>query len=183
MKKKNFLVYDPQFIGLGHYIRFNKYILEMLCKIDETGEVIYLGKKIYKNRKIKFKKLDSLSSFNYRYYSKLKKIFFLFISTFKTLNIVFTLNKHHKNKTLILLSEGGIFFNFFMLIFYKGPYLIYTISIENFFKKGFIGFLYKKIYRINYLKSKVIIVTNKISRRKLIKMNIKNVFILPERYL
>ena len=75
MKKNKFIVYDPQFINKGHYSRFNKYILELLCKINTIDEIVYLGKNIYKNKKIKFKKLDSLSTFDYRYSSKLKKIF------------------------------------------------------------------------------------------------------------
>ena len=93
MKKNKFIVYDPEFINIGHYSRFNKYILELLCKINTIDEIVYLGKNIYKNKKIKFKKLDSLSTFDYRYDSKLKKILFIPIEVLKTLNVIFKLKK------------------------------------------------------------------------------------------
>ena len=87
MKKNKFTVYDPQFNNIGHYSRFNKYILELLCKINKIDEIVYLGKNIYKNKKIKFKKLESLSTFNYRYDSKFKKILFIPIEILRTLKV------------------------------------------------------------------------------------------------
>tara|TARA_B110000971_G_C19848881_1_gene426122 strand:+ start:125 stop:412 length:288 start_codon:yes stop_codon:yes gene_type:complete len=93
MKKNKFIVYDPQFINKGHYSRFNKYILELLCKINTVEEIVYLGRNIYKNKKIKFIKLDSLSTFNYRYDSKLKKILVIPLEILKTLKVIFKLKK------------------------------------------------------------------------------------------
>ena len=55
MKKNKFIVYDPEFNNIGHYTRLNKYILELLTKINKVDEIIYFGKNIHKNKKIKFK--------------------------------------------------------------------------------------------------------------------------------
>ena len=183
MKKNKFTVYDPQFNNIGHYSRFNKYILELLCKINKIDEIVYLGKNIYKNKKIKFKKLESLSTFNYRYDSKFKKILFIPIEILRTLKVIFKLKKICSDGTLILLSEGSIILNFFMLIFFKRPFVIYSVGISNLYRKGFIGWIYKTIYTLNYSKSISIIVTNKISQMKLKKLKIKKVFVLPERNL
>ena len=114
MKKNKFIVYDPEFKDIGHYTRFNKYILELLTKIIKVDEIIYFGKNICSNKKIKFKKLHSLSTFNYRYNSKLKKVLFTPIEILKTLNVIFNLKKNCKGATLILSSEGSIFLNLFM---------------------------------------------------------------------
>lgn len=183
MKKNKFIVYDPEFNNIGHYTRLNKYILELLTKIKKVDEVIYFGKNIYKNKKIKFKRLPSLSTYNYRNASKYKKVFFSFVEILKTLKVIFKLKKKSKDATLILLSEGSIFLNLFMFIFFKSPYIIYSITIKNFYKKGFIGWIFRLIYTLNYSKSKSIMVTNKIFQIKLKKMKFKNVFILPERNL
>jgi len=183
MKKNKFIVYDPEFINIGHYSRFNKYILELLCKINTIDEIVYLGKNIYKNKKIKFKKLDSLSTFDYRYGSKLKKILFIPIEVLKTLNVIFKLKKNCNNGTLILLSGGSIFLNFFMLIFFKKPFIIYSVGISDLYRKGFIGWIFNIIYTLNYSKSEKIIVTNEINQMKLRKLKFKEVFVLPERNL
>jgi hypothetical protein len=183
MKKNKFIVYDPEFINIGHYSRFNKYILELLCKINTIDEIVYLGKNIYKNKKIKFKKLDSLSTFDYRYDSKLKKILFIPIEVLKTLNVIFKLKKNCNNGTLILLSGGSIFLNFFMLIFFKKPFIIYSVGISDLYRKGFIGWIFNIIYTLNYSKSEKIIVTNEINQMKLRKLKFKEVFVLPERNL
>jgi len=183
MKKNKFIVYDPEFINMGHYSRLNKYILELLTKIKKVDEIIYFGKNIYKNKKIKFKRLPSLSTYNYRYSSKYKKVFFSFFEILKTLKVVFKLKKESKGATLILLSEGSIFLNLFMFLFFKSPFIIYSITIRNFYRKGFIGWLFKIIYKLNYFKSESIIVTDKIFQSNLKKMKFKNVFILPERNL
>ena len=183
MKKNKFIVYDPEFINIGHYSRFNKYILELLCKINTIDEIVYLGKNIYKNKKIKFKKLDSLSTFDYRYDSKLKKILFIPIEILKTLNVIFKLKKNCNNGTLILLSGGSIFLNFFMLIFFKKPFIIYSVGISDLYRKGLIGWIFNIIYTLNYSKSEKIIVTNEINQMKLRKLKFKEVFVLPERNL
>jgi len=183
MKKNKFIVYDPEFINIGHYSRFNKYVLELLCKINTIDEIVYLGKNIYKNKKIKFKKLDSLSTFDYRYDSKLKKILFIPIEVLKTLNVIFKLKKNCNNGTLILLSGGSIFLNFFMLIFFKKPFIIYSVGISDLYRKGFIGWIFNIIYTLNYSKSEKIIVTNEINQMKLRKLKFKEVFVLPERNL
>tara|TARA_B100000795_G_C22766840_1_gene426079 strand:+ start:868 stop:1419 length:552 start_codon:yes stop_codon:yes gene_type:complete len=183
MKKNKFIVYDPEFINIGHYSRFNKYILELLCKINTIDEIVYLGKNIYKNKKIKFKKLDSLSTFDYRYDSKLKKILFIPIEVLKTLNVIFKLKKNCNNGTLILLSGGSIFLNFFMLIFFKKPFIIYSVGISDLYRKGFIGWIFNIIYTLNYSRSEKIIVTNEINQMKLRKLKFKEVFVLPERNL
>ena len=70
-----------------------------------------------------------------------------------------------------------------MLIFFDRPFIIYSITIKNFYKKGLIGWIFKIIFKLNYLKSKSIIVTNEIFLVKLKKMKFKNVFFLPERNL
>lgn len=183
MKKNKFIVYDPEFINIGHYSRFNKYILELLCKINTIDEIVYLGKKIYKHKKIKIKKLPSLSTFDYRYDSKLKKILFIPIEVLKTLNVIFKLKKNCNNGTLILLSGGSIFLNFFMLIFFKKPFIIYSVGISDLYRKGFIGWIFNIIYTLNYSKSEKIIVTNEINQMKLRKLKFKEVFVLPERNL
>ena len=183
MKKNKFIVYDPEFINIGHYSRFNKYILELLCKINTIDEIVYLGKKIYKHKKIKIKKLPSLSTFDYRYDSKLKKILFIPIEVLKTLNVIFKLKKNCNNGTLILLSGGSIFLNFFMLIFFKKPFIIYSVGISDLYSKGFIGWIFNIIYTLNYSKSEKIIVTNEINQMKLRKLKFKEVFVLPERNL
>lgn len=183
MKKNKFIVYDPQFINKGHYSRFNKYILELLCKINTVEEIVYLGRNIYKNKKIRFKKLDSLSTFNYRYDSKLKKILVIPLEILKTLKVIFKLKKNCNDGTLILLSEGSIFLNFFMFIFFKKPFIIYPVGISDFYRKGFIGWVFKIIFTLNYSKSEKIIVTNEINQMKLRKLKFKEVFVLPERNL
>ena len=93
------------------------------------------------------------------------------------------MKKESKGATLILLSEGSIFLNLFMFLFFKSPFIIYSITIRNFYRKGFIGWLFKIIYKLNYFKSESIIVTDKIFQSNLKKMKFKNVFILPERNL
>ena len=183
MKKNRFIVYDPEFNNLGHYTRLNKYILELLSKINNVHEIIYFGKNIYNKKNIKFRRLNSLSTFKFRSQSKLKRIIFIPFEIFKTLKVIFALKKNSKNATLILLSEGSIFLNFFMLIFFDKPFIIYSITIKNFYKKGFVGWIFRIIFKLNYSKSKSIMVTNEIFLVKLKKMKFKNVFLLPERNL
>ena len=183
MKTNRFIIYDPEFNNFGHYSRLNKYILELLSKINKVHEIIYFGKNIYDKKDIKFKRLDSLSTFKFRSQSKLKRFISIPFEIFKTLKVIFVLKKNSKNATLILLSEGSIFLNLFLLIFFDKPFIIYSITIKNFYKKGLIGWIFKIIFKLNYLKSKSIIVTNEIFLVKLKKMKFKNVFFLPERNL
>tara|TARA_B110000971_G_C19848881_1_gene426123 strand:+ start:465 stop:677 length:213 start_codon:yes stop_codon:yes gene_type:complete len=70
-----------------------------------------------------------------------------------------------------------------MFIFFKKPFIIYPVGISDFYRKGFIGWVFKIIFTLNYSKSEKIIVTNEINQMKLRKLKFKEVFVLPERNL
>ena len=184
MKENKLIIYDPGFTSKGHFLRFNIYFLKLLSSQKKIKNIYYFGKKIYKNKKITYKKIIELSDYEIKDFSKIKKIAYYMFMLLKYYKVIKFLDTYGKNKILVLLSESNLFFNLILYIFYQHKYIIVSIHSKNFYNKGFFSSIIRKIYTLSYDKAEAIITLNKTNKKQIKKyLNKKNIFILPERNL
>lgn len=184
------VLYDPLYSKIGHYQRYTNYITELVCAIDDVKEVVYYteipdfewsGKK---SKKLKIKRVDSkIHSFQELSIkvNGLQRLRLGFNSFLHYLKVIKSIKKEKADKVVFL--SQGIFSFWMVLSIVNLKYSTSIISIKWLFEnKGYRNIL-KKLFE-KYLKNaEAIFFTEQMYVDTTANLNLKNCFVLPDRYL
>ncbi len=185
------LVYDPFFSEIGHYYRYNKYILQMLCKVEYLDQIIYLTHSQLADeyagisRKIIVEKInedfDSLQIRSRKASNYLKK-YYLYKHYVKPYNNIIDYINKASVDFVFFTSQG--WYSFWLAIKrLKKEYIVSAILIKPIYHKYSIKFLLYWSFCNLLRKSKMILVTEDCYKAVLNKHGLFNVEVLPDRYL
>jgi len=185
------IVYDPLYSSIGHYYRYNKFILEMLSDIGFIKEIIYI------ESETEGKEYTSISSKIKIHSPSLKNPSFQ-IRTMQAKGILNKLSLHYDalnsyrtivdyiNKSdcdyVFFTSNGQISF-WYSVLKLKFPYIVSAISIKWIYDKFTIKHLIYYIYNKYLTNSSLLLVTEKYYQNILKQRNFKRVEVLNDRYL
>lgn len=189
MQKMKVTIYDPLFSSIGHYSRYNKFIVELIDEIDEIDEIVFFSDNPDFNLNIKTKhnikvvkhigKIHSIQDLSNN--SKGIGIISLGIKSFlHYIKLMHLIQKESANVNLFL-SQG--IFTFWLAVLFKNvSFSVSVISCKWLFDDGLrkpLKWLFKKFIK----RSNGTIFTETIYEKYFEKYNLEYSIVIPDRYL
>lgn len=184
------VVYDPLYSEMGHFYRYNHFLVELLSSINLVSSIIVVAEnpKLIELEQISAKvkvvfidtKLDSIQTKSIK--SKgVEKVTFGIQAVKNYLKIIKYINQS-KYDFVLFSSQGQVPF-WLVVRFLQIPYLVSAISIKWLFDSTFPNRFLRNLYVLFLKSSKLNLFTEEVYKRKALEFNILSSTVMPDRYL
>jgi glycosyltransferase involved in cell wall biosynthesis len=185
------LVYDPLYSEVGHYKRYNRFILEILSKIEFIEEIVVLSStssiSAYStlSPKITIRMIDSgIQNIQLQaiQLSDIKKKIIFYFRTYRLYhNLISEINK--SNVDLVFFTSQGLIPFWLAAKKIKKKYIVSAISIKWLLEKHSLLFLHYYLFKAFLTGAQLTFATEECYKRVLINNSISKVLVSPDRYL
>lgn len=186
-------LYDPLYSNIGHFERYNKYLVELLDEVHCVDEIFLISENIQLNdlqevsSKVKIIQLLENNSFDRNdvpknFYDYFKNRF----NEYKSYKKIISLINNCDADLVFFSSQGNLSFWLAAVFKLKTNYIVSVISIKWLFSDSFIKWGFKKLF-IQFLnKSKLRLFTEGIYKERYFKETKKEnapTLVIPDRFL
>lgn len=184
------VIYDPLYSNVGHFYRYNKFLIELLSEIDNITEIVIIAEneslknleEISKKVNVKYLITDMHSMQLKHIQTKgFNKIFLIQKSYSNYKKVINVINK--LNFDFVIFASQGQFPFWLSVQSLKVPYIVSAISIKWLynvtFPKNILHFFYKKYLK----KSKFNLFTEDMYKKIADSFQLSKSIVMPDRFL